>query len=147
MQATLFSFCGQEPPCPRKTSAPFFVYSKNIPKIVPKIQQVDYKTRDRHSNAYPYPTNVRPFAELGLIPLCPGPPRSGGVLISRRTARRTGRPNVFVQLASSSDADRGARLQYDKRQLYHGHSWGTCLPYVHRDPLPSFALRVGNDLQ
>ena len=51
-------------------------------------------------------------------------------------------PCLFVQLASSSDAERVFSTMNDS---YHGRSWGTCLPYVH--PLPSVALRVGNDLQ
>ena len=34
------------------------------------------------------------------------------------------RPNVFVQLASSSDAERVFSTMNDS---YHGRSWGTCL--------------------
>ena len=46
-------------------------------------------------------------------------------------------PCLFVQLASSSDAERVFSTMND---IYHGRSWGTCLPYVH--PWPSFALRA-----
>ena len=78
-------------------------------------------------------------ARGGLIRLCPEPPERR--CLSRGTPRQD-QPCLFVQLASSSDAERVFSTMND---IYHGRSWGTCLPYVH--PLPSFALRVGNDLQ
>ena len=65
----------------------FQKYSKNCSKNTTSQLQ---NLRDRHSNAHPYPTNVRPFAELGLIPLCPGPPRSGGVFHAGRHAGPAG---------------------------------------------------------
>ena len=54
------------------------------------------------------------------------------------------RPCMFVQLASSSDSERIFSTMND---IYHGRSWGTCLPYHDVHPWASFALRVGNDLQ
>jgi hypothetical protein len=72
-------------------------------------------------------------------PLCPEPLERR--CLSRGTPRRTSpafsysSPPVQMRSASSGTIN----------DSYHGCSWGTCLPYVH--PLPSFALRVGNDLQ
>ena len=122
MQATLFSFRGQEPPSQR--SAPFFVYSKNTPKIVPKIQQVDYKTREIGTQTL---TLTRQMFDRSLRshPFMSGAP---GAAVSFTQDGTQDRPYVFVQLASSSDAE---RVFSTMNGSYHGRSWGTCLPYVH----------------
>ena len=113
----------------------FGSHAKNIPNF--GIQQYNkWTTKLGASNSIS--SHVRSsLAEVSMVHV--RSPRSGGVF---HAGRHPG-PALHFRTAGLQFRCR-ARLQYDERRL----PWpllGYVPPYVH--PLPSFALRVGNDLQ
>ena len=98
------------------------------PKISPKIQPtVTAKLARLHGIA-----SLSAHIKIVDRPRQSAPFLSGAAVSFMQDGTQN-RPSVFVQLASSSDAERVFSTMND---TYHGRSWGTCLPYVH--PVPSF---------